>query len=476
LKRCKFVTVLTAVFALISLNAVYQADAVQLEFHGDLNNRFLLGTNHNEFLSTNDKYDNIIDKDGVKDNFAEIKYRFWFEAASDDNTYKGVFATEIGGIRFGEKDRLDYSGDDIRMQVRWGYFDFQIPFATEKTRVRMGLQSININPFLWKETIGGIKLYGNYGRYTYELGWLRGYEADVTTDEDENLLNDQDAFFGRVNLSPAKGFDLGILGLIQWNNIDDEDPSHANNHLSPHDYEFKKFGRDTNVDIQLLTLGIDGDLKKDAFFAAWDLMYQTGSMDQMIYQDLDKNSLPIKDYDVDAWFAHADLGMTLGRTTLTYTLWYTSGDDDPYDDDMTAFMATDIDCKENIVIFKGNLADDNYFTERHYVMDRGFVMNKLNMDYQLTSKLKLSLAGMYMTTAEDIEYHTPAGTDISEDEIGFEVDARASYQLFKNVKMDFCIGYLFAGDAMDYFEVDEIQDGDSDEDIWISSMRIRYKF
>ena len=83
---------------------------------------------------------------------------------------------------------------------------------------------------------------------------------------------------------------------------------------------------------------------------------------------------------------------------------------------------------------------------------------------------------MYMLTAEDLEYHTPAGTEVSEDEIGFEVDARASYKLFKNVKMDFCIGYLFAGDAMDYFEVDEIQDGDSDEDIWITSMRIRYKF
>ncbi|OQY49464.1 MAG: hypothetical protein B6230_08075, partial [Desulfobacteraceae bacterium 4572_89] len=144
--------------------------------------------------------------------------------------------------------------------------------------------------------------------------------------------------------------------------------------------------------------------------------------------------------------------------------------------DLEAFMATDIDCAENVVIFEGNLVDDNYFTERHYVMDRGFIMNKLNVDYQATSKFKLSLAGMYMMTAEDLEYHTPANEKVSEDEIGFEIDARASYKLFKNVTTDFCFGYLFAGDAMDYFEVDSIQDGDSDEDIWVSAMRVRYKF
>ncbi|MEA1969094.1 MAG: hypothetical protein U9N77_12860 [Thermodesulfobacteriota bacterium] len=455
---------------------VMPAAAVQFEFHGDMNHRFLLGTNHNEFISSLDKYDGVINKDGVDDNFAEIKYRFWFEAASDDNSYKGVFATEIGGLRFGEKSKLDYSGDDIRMEVRWAYFDFQLPFAEQKSRVRMGLQPININRFLWKETVGGVKWYGNQCGYGYELGWLRGYEADVTKDDNEDLMNDQDALYGKLNIKPADGMGLGFLGIYQWNNIDDEDPAQANNTLSPHNYEFKKFANDTNIDIQLFTLGVDGSFKRDAFFAKWDLMYQTGSLDQLIYQDLDLNSNPIDDYDVDAWFVHADLGINMGKCTLTYTGWYASGDDDPYDDDLEAFMATDVDIADSAVIFEGNLVDDNYFTERPYIMDRGFIMNKLNLDYKATSKLKLSLAGMYMLTAEDLEYHTPDGTQVSEDEIGFEVDARASYKLFKNVKMDLCFGYLFAGDAMDYFEVDEIQDGDSDEDIWISSMRIRYKF
>ncbi len=128
---------------------------------------------------------------------AEIKYRLWFEAASDDSQYKGVFATEIGGLRFGEAKKMDYSGDDIQMEVRWGYFDFQLPFAEKKSRVRIGLQPINVNYWLWKETVGAVKLYGDAGSCNYKLAWMRGYEADVTSEIDADLRNDQDAIYGR---------------------------------------------------------------------------------------------------------------------------------------------------------------------------------------------------------------------------------------------------------------------------------------
>src|SRR6056297_1422947 len=102
--------------------------AVELSFHGDMNHRFLLGTNHNEWISPANaihKGPGFLDDDSVYDNFGEIKYRFWFEAASDNGDYKGVFATEIGGLRFGEDNKMDYSGDEIALEARWGYLDFQ---------------------------------------------------------------------------------------------------------------------------------------------------------------------------------------------------------------------------------------------------------------------------------------------------------------------------------------------------------------
>jgi hypothetical protein len=65
---------------------------------------------------------------------------------------------------------------------------------------------------------------------------------------------------------------------------------------------------------------------------------------------------------------------------------------------------------------------------------------------------------------------------VSEDELGWEIDVYIQYMLYPNVEIAFNFGYLFAGDALDVYEVAEIQDGSSDEDIYIASARLRYQF
>jgi len=500
----KKIVALAAVALLVVAFAV-PAGAVQLKFNGDMNHRFYT-TNHNDFVvGANDNVGKI-DDGSVVDNKAEIKYRFWFEAASDDGQVKGVFATEIGGLSFGQdtyKVKLSdgtkagtatrgmgYSGDQVAMEVRWGYLDFQLPFAEQKSRVRIGLQPMKSNYWLWNETVGAVKLYGEAGSFDYTLAWMRGYEVDVTSKRDSDLRNDQDALLGRLDFKPQAGMNVGLLGLWQWNNIDkadqaatDPDTGKALSYtVSPQSYGVKQFPK--QVDMNFGTVGTDGKWSSDAFFVNWDILYQFGSIDQAMMKDLDGNTEPVgdpaatlKNYDLSAYFLHADLGMKMGKATLTYTFWYASGDDNPYDDDMDAFLATDVDIFENICLMEGGWADDDYFTERPYMLDRGFIMNKLALDYQATEKTKVGIAGMYMMTAEDLVYTLPDGvTCVSEDSIGFEIDAYVKYKLFKNVELAVNTGYLFADDAMDYFEVDSIKDASSDEDIWRADMRIRYKF
>jgi hypothetical protein len=335
-----------------------------------------------------------------------------------------------------------------------------------------------VNYWLWKETAGAVKLYGEAGSFDYKLAWMRGYEADVTSERDADLRNDQDAIYGRLNFKPQQaGIDFGLFALYQWNNIDKADQTVAglDYTINPHDWELSKLPE--NVDMSVVSLGTDGKFNADPFFVKWDLIYQTGSLDEAFFTDLDGNTTTtLKDYDLDAFFLHADLGIKMGKSTLTYTFWYASGDDDPADDDFEAYLTTDTDIFESICLMEG-FADDDYFTERPYILNRGFIMNKLALDYQATKKTKLGIAGMYMMTAEDIEYvANGSGERVSEDDIGFEIDAYIKYKLFKNVELAVNAGYLVAGDAMDYYEVDKIQDGDSDEDIWRSDMRIRYKF
>jgi len=179
------------------------------------------------------------------------------------------------------------------------------------------------------------------------------------------------------------------------------------------------------------------------------------------------------DFDMKAYFFHLDAGFTWDKSTLTYTFWYASGDDDPTDDDFEGYVAVDVDSFDNVVLFE-SLADDNVFTERHYLLDKGFIMNKLRFDYKATDRLNVGVAAMYMMTAENIEYIDNNANSQKEDTIGFEIDADMSYTLFQGLTFNLAAGYLFADDAMDYFEEDT--DGRSDEDIFRLLSSIRYKF
>ena len=73
--------------------------AVDFDFHGDFNNRFGLYTNQQGFF-VSDQKGVIADKDR-EDSFASIKYRLWTEASTNDGAVKGVYAIEIGAVRFG---------------------------------------------------------------------------------------------------------------------------------------------------------------------------------------------------------------------------------------------------------------------------------------------------------------------------------------------------------------------------------------
>ena len=117
--------------------------------------------------------------------------------------------------------------------------------------------------------------------------------------------------------------------------------------------------------------------------------------------------------DVSSYFAHADIGFKMNDWKATYTFWYASGDDNPADQDFEGFVSVDVDSFDGVVLFE-SFTDDNYFTERHHLLDKGFIMNKIALDYQATPKLKVGAAGLYMLTAEDIKYTAAAnGASVS---------------------------------------------------------------
>lgn len=478
MKRLKF-----AFVSLIVLGLAAPLLGAEIAIHGDFNNRFMVYTNQaGLFASAGEQStaaERRIKKDGVSDSWGEIKYRLWVDAATNDNKVRAVYAIELGTLQFGKSGSLgkstggSFSGDSVNIETRWAYTDFQLPWVDNKARFKIGLQNMDVSYFLWRENATSVNFLGERDSFDYQLAWIRGYRhaRDASTGGD-----DVDGFLGRANFKPSDSLKVGIFGLYSYSNAPTTPGTPGS--ITATGYQVKRFA--DKVDLNLWNFGIDGSYQRPMgngkFFTNWDLIYQTGDIENVAFTGSDGSVTTNSQVDVNAYLAHVDLGYRQGDWEFFYRFWYASGDDNPTDKDFDGFVSVDVDSFDGFVLFEG-YTDDNYFTERHYLLDKGFIMNKISVDYQVTPKTKVGVAGLYMLTAEDIKYTAAAnGQSVSENSVGFEIDAYIKYMMYKNVEVSLGGGYLFAGNAMDYWEEDAIQNGSSDEDILRLMGRIRYKF
>jgi hypothetical protein len=72
MKRLKFI-----IYCFIAFGVALPAFSAEFAFHGDMNNRFLLYTNRADWLDAGTDHSGVINKGEVKDNYGELKYRFW---------------------------------------------------------------------------------------------------------------------------------------------------------------------------------------------------------------------------------------------------------------------------------------------------------------------------------------------------------------------------------------------------------------
>jgi len=465
------------VFALV-IGLAMPALGAEFAFNGDLNNRFTAYTTQSGFYrgagetsnTTFDATNNRLKDDGQDGMWAGAKYRLWTTAATNDGNVKGVYGIELGNLRYGATGG-GYSGDGVNIETRFAYTDLQLPFIESKSRVSLGLAPVNVNYYLWNETAMGAQWYGSQDSFDYRVAWIRGFERFRNSDSGGESA---DSFFARGDFKPVEGMTLGAFAMYTTSR--GASPSGT---ITDVQYE-KKFIASTNVDLKVYELGVDGGYKADMgpgnLFVNWDLIYQGGNIDdaQFTATNLGTTASP-DDYDVSAYFLHADVGFAWSDFKLTYTFWYASGDDDPDDNDFEGFFSTDVDIFTGSTVLMESYDDDNYFTERPYILDKGMIMNRLGFDWNATEKLKVGAAFMYMMTAEDIEYTSSKGSE-SNDEVGYEVMGYLSYKLYQNVEFAINAAYLVSGDAMDAFEEDSIRDGKADEDIFRSMARVRYSF
>jgi hypothetical protein len=469
MKRVKFL--LLAVFCFVAMPLLVSAADIQM--HGDLNNRFTLYNNHADLYNSHQ-----LDDGTVADAWGEAKYRMWWDMSTNEGKVKGVWAVEIGGLEYGKAGGVGksvgggFSGDGVNIETRWLYTDFKLPW-NDHMGVKMGLFGLKLNRFFWAETQMGVQLYGDFNNVKYMLGWTRGDRAVVKKENDDT--SDLNSFYLKLDFKPTNAVKLSLFADYIYKNNDDT--VNGNIAITAGKKEWYEVKRVKAADLSIFALGLNGSFKYDNVFGSFDFIYEGGSIDDANFTGYMGTLNTHHDFDLNAWMAHIDLGYGFGNAKLTYTFWYISGDDNDMDSDFDGFMAVDVDECASKVLMEGMMTDDDVFMETGYLGDKGFIMNKLALDFKANKKLTVGTAVMYMMTAEDMEYtYVKNGTTYkaSADDVGFEWNAYLKYKLYKNLEFAMDAAVLWTGDAMDYYEVKK--DGNADENVFLSTARVRYKF
>ncbi|MEZ4601687.1 MAG: alginate export family protein [Syntrophotaleaceae bacterium] len=445
----------------IALAVATPALAFNVEWHGDLNNRFSYSTQADTSVRVSKDSEKYIGFGGVdyslavlpsidfnknendSDFFGEIKYRMHLVASDEEQKIKGVVGFEFGSAKFGENDEAPFGGDKNNFELRWAYTDLALPFDPA-SRLAVGLMPVGYNDFVWTDNAAGVKWYRKEGNLAYSLGWFRddwGNPDDAGGDKKSQY---DDAYAGDVTYVFENGSALNAF--VIYLDQGQEDLVGLLGGAGPQ-----------NIQDQEMWLGLSGKGKWGNLSGMATAIYLTGEA-KIADEDLDRK----------AYLLHAQGDYKMDKFTFTLGGLYASGDDDNADGDLENFDHIDISTSilGSVVIFD-NYADDNSLSQAFYVTDKGYKIIYAGVKYALNDKTDVWGKYFWHNTAEDMEY--VAGE--SEDEIGHEFVVGASYKIMKGVSADINAGYLVAGDALD-----QLSSGLDADDVFRTDARIQFKF
>ena len=408
----------------------------------------------------------------LDDTWASLQFRLWAVAASDDGKIKGTWAMEVGSLRFGENnsagpDELVPRNEGENIEVRQMSLEFALPFLQNlNLRLRAGLNPYYVNRFLWNETAPGIDLSGKFDLgnvpTSFVLVWVRGFDNTWLDNNEQN--NDFDAYAAVV------AFDLSKV-------ISAVDKAQAKVYYIPMNGQ----------DGVRVPYGVNAGLWTDVqpYYLGGDAQFSYRGVDVdlgVIHMGGDANNIHNngEDVDFDGWFSYVDLGYQVNdQLRVSFLGWWASGDNNSTKGDVDSYIAVDTHTEGSVVLFEDGAFDDGYaVSSAPYLNQLGFQMYRLRVDYKATPKLSLAAAVNYMKFDEDAKWVEDNGSRHSDDDIGWELDVYANYELYNNLKVNLAAGYLWAGDALDAW-ADKDGDGlvdSSADDMYRVSLGVTYTF
>ncbi len=341
--------------------------------------------------------------------------RLYYTAKFSDD-FKFVNKFEFNSI-WGDDDGGDLGADGKTWRVKNSYADFNLGAAN----VKLGIQGAAIGRgFLFDNDFSGVLVNMGMGAASVTPFYISvATEDGGKADFDEHMLGVMGAFkAGALSVSPYLAYYTTGDAYVEKTDADGNVMTDAaGNPIT----EYKG-------DAEALYLGADLDLSKDAF-SLWATMIL--------------NSYDVQDDDGVGFLAAfgAEAGMVHGQA------FYASGDD--------AFMSAPGQSYYWSEILGYGTFDNNIPGGPGDAISNVWAANA-GVSLKPSNKLEITGDVWYASLVEE----NAAG----DSELGLEFDGKLAYSIMDNLKAEFVLAYLVAGDAV------------GDEDVTEGGVRISLKF
>jgi len=417
--------------------------------------------------------------------FMNSRARLKFDAIMGKEL-RGTIFFEMDSARWGEtgdgRNKMGYwSGDRAALEIKNVYIDFGVPYfgIPAPMTVRVGLQPLAVRPPMLLNVDGmGITAGIKIDPVTIALLWGKALEnKDYASD------------------------DVDVYGLHVSAKVDKFTPGGYVLYFNMNSYPLADGTALYSADMWWIGAYLDG--KAGPVILNLDLVYDRGTVERRFVPG-------VKDVDYRGWATKLKVDYPWEKFNFGLVGMYASGADmkktsatgypgstTPYGNITTEVGSYVVppaasqhrDFGEGLVFYdKPYLAREvGYFADRNDRVHRGDIggtwMFKLYASAKLAPWYKVTLQGMYIgdTTKNGNTIGTarkaPFGsTNLRDDKtIGFEFGLLNEIKIYKNLSFNVGLGYLFAGDGLEYWDSTRSKNVKPDNP-WLIASRLMYRF
>jgi len=324
--------------------------------------------------------------DGSSFNRIDNRTRLYYTAKFSDD-FKFVNKFEFN-TNWGDDNGGDIGADGTSiLRIKNSYADFNLGNVNTKVGIMGGSLA---RSFMFDADYSGIKVTMDFGNVSIPLMWAR-----VNGEYTSAVAQDEDIFSATANIKVGDG--AKISPYIVYH------------------------GANNDSDLSSFYLGIDADMNFGAGSAWGTFIYQGGTA---------------ANDDDNAGYLAA-LG---GSVSIVHgRFFYASGDDSPLDGDNDAFQPV-----PGASYYWAEIMGYGTFDAGRSAGSPGDFITDI---YAFNVGVKVKPVDAW-TLSADLWYASLAEENaLGNDELGTEVDVKATYKVMDNLNLDLVAAYLFAGDA-----------------------------